>query len=76
MIIEGLNKVDRKEFKAMLSKVDGIMLRTHSIKGYNEPKNIEVVFICLNLEQSIDAHAKVKSALAEVRSNSNARFLA
>jgi hypothetical protein len=76
MIIEGLDKVSRKEFKALLAKVDGVMLRTHNIKGYDEPKNIEVVFVCLSLEQSIDAHAEVKSALAEVRSNSNARFLA
>lgn len=76
MIIEGLDKVSRKELKAMLSKVDGIMLRTHSIKGYNEPKNIEIVFVCLSLEQSIDAHAEVKSALATLRENVNARFLA
>ena len=76
MIIEGLDKESRREFKALLKDVKGVILKTRSVNGYNEPKNLQIVFVCLSLEESIDAHSEVKSALSEVRENSNARFLA
>ena len=77
MIIEGLDKVSRKEFKSLLRNVDGVMLKTRQYKrSYAEPKNVEVVYVCLDLDTKINAVNRVKSALVEVRANSNARFLA
>ena len=70
MIIESLSKIDRKRFKKALSGVSGVMLKTHNIKGLSEPKNVEVVYICLSLEEKLVAVNAVKIALAETRKQS------
>lgn len=63
MIIEGLSKEARKLFKSKLKAVPGLMFKTHSIKGYKEPKNIEVIYICLNLEEKLVAVNAVKEVM-------------
>ena len=76
MILEGLDKVSRKELSKSLAGVSGVMLKTRSIKGYKEPKNVQIIYICITLEEKLLTVDVVKNAIALVRANSNARFLA
>ena len=60
MIIEGLNKASRKEFKAMLKDVKGIMFKRHGV-------NLEIVYVCLDLEKKVLAVKAVRNAISEIR---------
>lgn len=65
--VEGLNKADRKAFKAKLKGVSGIMFNTLNIAGYTEPKHVEVIFFHQDPDEKWAAIKTVRQAINETR---------
>ena len=67
MIIEYLGKKARTVLKFKLVKISNIAIKTKNIKGYVEPKNIEIEFLQGNIPEKVKAISDVKKILADFR---------
>ncbi|CAK0755349.1 hypothetical protein CCP1ISM_50050 [Azospirillaceae bacterium] len=64
--IDSLNKEARKEVKKRCKAINtGIELKTKSIKGYYEPKNVEVEFNIMDIVIKLKAIQEFKTMLKE-----------